>query len=112
MKSCVHGFNPSYQEEGPTIEQVHNMDGYAVLEFGTPWCGHCKTALPAVQKLLSDRDLPHIKVFDGKGKSLGRSFKVKLWPTLILLNSGQEVARLVRPVSPDEVKALLEHLEP
>src|SRR5690606_10872089 len=29
--------------------------------------------------------------------SLGRSYRVKLWPTLIFLQSGKEVARLVRP---------------
>ena len=39
----------------------------------------------------------HIKVEDGSGRPLGRSFKVKLWPTLIFLDNGREVDRLVRP---------------
>ena len=30
---------------------------------------------------------------------LGRSFRVKLWPTLVFLRDGEEVARLVRPVT-------------
>ncbi len=107
MKACQKGFNPEYQEEGPTIEQIGEMIGYAVLEFGTPWCGHCAAAIPAVRQVLSEREIPHIKVVDGKGKSLGRSFKVKLWPTLILVNSGKEIARLVRPVNADEVQKLL-----
>ena len=107
MKACQKGFNPTYQEESPTIDQVGEMIGYAVLEFGTPWCGHCDAAIPAVRKVLSERELPHIKVVDGKGRALGRSFKVKLWPTLILLNSGREIARLVRPVKTDEVQELL-----
>ena len=83
------------------------MAGYAVLEFGAPWCGHCQNAAHATEEVLSKRALPHIKVFDGKGKPLGRLFKIKLWPTLILLHSGQEVARLVRPVREQEVNQLL-----
>jgi thioredoxin 1 len=39
----------------------------------------------------------HIKVADASGKRLGRSFGVKLWPTLLFLSDGKEVARLVRP---------------
>jgi thioredoxin 1 len=111
MKACQIGFNPEYQEENPTIDQIGKINGYAVLEFGTPWCGHCEAAIPSVRQVLSDRQLPHIKVVDGKGKALGRSFKVKLWPTLILLNSGKEIARLVRPIDADEVKQLLEFVQ-
>jgi thioredoxin 1 len=39
----------------------------------------------------------HVKVEDGSGRPLGRSYRVKLWPTLVFLRDGQEVARLVRP---------------
>jgi thioredoxin 1 len=112
MKACQIGFNPEYQEENPTIEQISEINGYAVLEFGTSWCGHCVAAIPAVRQVLSGRELPHIKVVDGKGKSLGRAFKVKLWPTLILVNSGREIARLVRPVDIEEVKEFLAFAQP
>ena len=43
--------------------------------------------------------MPLLKVEDGRGKPLGRSFKVKLWPTLIFLKDGVEVERLVRPTA-------------
>ena len=108
MKSSQIGFNPDYAEEAPTLEQVRGLAGDAILEFGTPWCGHCQVAKLAVQEgLLDHLDLPHIKVYDGKGKMLGRAFRVKLWPTLILLHDGQEAARLVRPLAADEVRQLL-----
>ena len=45
----------------------------------------------------------HIKVEDGPGRKLGRSFKVKLWPTVVVLKDGQEVARVVRPVDSSEL---------
>lgn len=39
----------------------------------------------------------HVQVEDGKGKPLGRSFRVKLWPTLVFLRDGTVLAQAVRP---------------
>ena len=66
------------------------------------------SAEPLVEKTLRANPLPHAKIFDGKGKRLGRAYKVKLWPTLILLRDGIEVARVVRPTSAADVEKLLE----
>lgn len=44
----------------------------------------------------------HVAVEDGKGRPLGRSFRVMLWPTLVFLRDGRVVSRAVRP-SPAEV---------
>jgi thioredoxin 1 len=108
MTSSQMGFNPDYTEDAPTLEQISGLVGNAILEFGVPWCGHCQAARSAVQEVLSEHSkLPHIKVYDGKGKPLGRAFRVKLWPTLILLHDGAEVARLVRPLGADEIRQLL-----
>ena len=49
----------------------------------------------------------HIPVEDGKGKPLGRSFRVKLWPTLAL-RAGQVVSQLVRPSAEEITKAFEE----
>lgn len=101
------GFNPNYSEQSPSLEEISEINGYVILEFGTHWCGHCQAAMSAIKETLSKRNLPHIKVEDGKGKKLGRLFNVKLWPTLILLNSGNEVARLLRPTQAHEVEEFL-----
>lgn len=112
MKTIPKGFNPDYAEDEPTLEQVRELVGAAILEFGAPWCGHCQAAQPAVQEVLTEHsELHHIKVYDGKGRPLGRTFRVKLWPTLILLRDGQEVARLVRPVHADEVRRFVKQSE-
>jgi thioredoxin 1 len=72
--------------------------GWLLLDFGTDWCSHCKAARHATAEVLSiAKGLRHLRVEDGPGRALGRSFKVKLWPTWVLLKDGQEVDRLVRP---------------
>lgn len=99
-----------YSETAPTREEVDALPGATVLDFGTNWCGYCRGAQPLIaQAFATHPDLRHIKVEDGPGRKLGRSFKVKLWPTLVFLRDGQEVARVVRPGSAEEVaKALAE----
>ena len=82
----------------PTREQTDHLPGATVLEFGTPWCGYCLRAQPLIEQALALRtDVTHLKVEDGPGQPLGRSYRVKLWPTLIFLQDGQEMARVVRP---------------
>tara|TARA_R110002012_G_scaffold20531_1_gene72720 strand:- start:628 stop:966 length:339 start_codon:yes stop_codon:yes gene_type:complete len=100
--------NTEYAEETFTFDDLQALPGDTLLDFGAPWCGHCQAARPAIDEVVSEHaGLRHMKIYDGKGKPLGRAFKVKLWPTLILLRAGNEVARLVRPLAPDEVRQLV-----
>ncbi|QDU20533.1 thioredoxin family protein [Urbifossiella limnaea] len=94
-----------YQNPGPTREEIDATAGPFVLEFGTSWCGYCQGAQPYIAEALAAvTDVPHMKVEDGPGRPLGRSFRVKLWPTLVVLRDGKEVARVVRPDSADDVR--------
>jgi len=96
------------ETEAPTRHDVDALTGLTLLEFGTDWCGHCRAAQPAIAQALSAQSgWRHLKVEDGPGRPLGRSFRVKLWPTLVLLRDGVEVARLVRPTRADEVTQAL-----
>lgn len=101
-------YSSRYQPETLDRAAVDAAAGPRVLEFGTNWCGHCRAAQPLIQAALAGHpDLEHLKVEDGKGRPLGRSFRVKLWPTLIFLRDGQEVARLVRPGDQTEIDEAL-----
>ena len=51
-----------------------------------------------------------MKVEAGPGRRLGRSFGVKLWPTLVFMKDGQEVHRLVRPQGQQEIEQALRQL--
>jgi len=53
-----------------------------------------------------------LKIADASGRRLGRSFGVKLWPTLVLLADGREVARLVRPREAAGIEAALQEIDP
>ena len=90
----------------PTRAQIDAGSGWLLLEFGATWCGHCQLAKPLVAAFVQQRGVPHQWVEDGKGRPLGRSFSVKLWPTLILLRDGQELARVVRPLREQDLAPL------
>lgn len=82
----------------PSRTEIDALGGPVLLEFGAAHCGHCRAAQPLIAGALSRHPrIRHIKVEDGPGRPLGRSFRVKLWPTLVFLCEGREVARLVRP---------------
>jgi len=97
-------YSATHLDTPPSREEVDRLQGAAVLEFGTPWCGYCQRAQPLIEQALKDQpQVPHLKVEDGPGRPLGRSYRVKLWPTLVFLKDGQEVARVVRPQTAQEL---------
>ena len=101
-----------YAEVEPKREEIDALAGATLLEFGTPWCGHCRRAQPLIaEAIASHPGVRHIKVSDASGKRLGRSFKVKLWPTLVFLRDGRETAKLVRPASAAEIDKALSHID-
>ena len=101
-----------YAEVEPKREELDAMPGPTLVEFGSPWCGHCRRAQPLIaEALAAHASVRHIKVADASGKRLGRSFKVKLWPTLVFVRDGKKVAKLVRPGSAEEIKQALSQIE-
>lgn len=96
----------------PSREEIDALTEPTLLEFGAAHCGHCRAAQPLIaQALQGHPGARHIKIEDGPGRRLGRSFRVKLWPTLVFLRQGQEVARLVRPADAAAIEQALAQID-
>jgi thioredoxin 1 len=102
-----------YAETEPARAEVDALAGPTLLEFGSPTCGHCRRAQPLIaQALAAHPRVRHLRIADASGRRLGRSFGVKLWPTLVLLADGKEIARLVRPTDAGEIARALATIDP
>lgn len=108
--------NMTMNETGATVEpgraEIDKLGGPAMIEFGNAWCGHCRAAQPLIAAALNSHPgVRHIKIADGPGRRLGRSFRVKLWPTLIFLEGGREKTRLVRPADSNAIAEALAEID-
>jgi thioredoxin 1 len=82
----------------PARDEVDALTGATVIEFGAAWCGVCRATQPAIAAALAQHPaVRHLRIEDGPGRPLGRSFGVKLWPTPVFLRDGRATARHARP---------------
>ena len=106
-------FAPHATDPEPTRAELDALDGPALREFGTTWCGFSRAAQALIADALAAHPrVRHLKVEDGSGRALGRSFGVKLWPTLVFLDGGREVARVVRPRNAPAIQDALARIDP
>jgi thioredoxin 1 len=90
--------SPERPDRQPTRDEVDGMTGPVLLEFGAEWCGYCRALQPQLATLLEDHPaIRHVKIEDGPGLRLGRSFRVKLWPTLVFMRDGKVLGQTSRP---------------
>ena len=103
----------TYPTTSPTRADLDQTQGPVLVEFGATWCGICQSLQPVIAKAVNEHpEVQHIKVGDGKGQPLGRTYGVKLWPTLIALRDGREVGRLVRPLNHKQILEMLASISP
>ena len=90
-------------------EAADGLPGLVLLQFGTNWCGYCQNAQALIDSAMASRpNVTRHLIEDGPGRPLGRSYRIKQWPTLLLLRDGQEVGRVVRPQDAQALRDLLQ----
>lgn len=101
-----------YTPETLSRDELNQIKGPLVIEFGTNWCSICRATQGDIKTAMDHHPgIPHIKVEDGKGRLLGRTFGIKLWPSLIFLKDGEEMERVVRPKNSSEIEGALLKLQ-
>ncbi|HVR69199.1 MAG TPA: thioredoxin family protein [Vicinamibacteria bacterium] len=97
----------------PSREQIDSAPGLVLLEFGTDWCPICRALQPYVADLVGRHpQVRHVKVEDGPGRALGRSFRVRLWPNLVFVKDGAVVRQLARPTAAELREAFAAFVAP
>ena len=84
-------------------------DGLTLVDFYADWCGPCRMMAPILEAVAAERaDLTVAKVNVDESAALASRFGVMSIPTLVLLDGGEEVKRIVGARPKD---ALLQELE-
>ena len=63
------------------------------LYFSAPWCGPCRMLGPVMQKV--NNTIPVQKINVDEQSEIAIQYNVRNIPTVVLLENGQEVKRLV-----------------
>jgi thioredoxin 1 len=68
----------------------------SIIKFGADWCGPCKRLTPIIEQLQLNIPELQIQTVDvDESPELSRKYQIKVLPTVIVLEDGQEINRLV-----------------
>jgi thioredoxin 2 len=68
-----------------------------LVDFWAPWCGPCRMVSPALEQIANEQagHLKLVKVNTDDAPGLSQRFGVRGIPTMVVLDKGREVARIV-----------------
>ncbi len=91
------------------FESQYQSHDWTLLYFSASWCGPCKTMSPIMEGVSQKNDshLNVIKIDVDEAQQLAAQYGIRSIPTLVLLNSGQQVDTLVGAQPPPQIQSWL-----
>jgi thioredoxin 1 len=87
----------NYLTEKNFKEEVEKSKVPVVVDFYADWCGPCRMMAPVFEELSKEYKgkVKFLKLDTEKETTLAQSFEVMGIPTLLIMNKGKEVDRIV-----------------
>ena len=89
-------------------KEVIRSDKKVLLDFWASWCGPCRMVLPLVEEIAAERsDIKVCKINVDENPELAKQFRVMSIPTLVVMEKGEVVKRVVGARGKEEILELL-----
>jgi thioredoxin len=91
------------------LDAVRTADKPVLIDFSAPWCPPCRMLKPVIEKIARVQEHTHdVRVVDvDQQPELAQAFAVANLPTLVLVQRGEEVGRLVGFHSEPDIRQFL-----
>ena len=101
--------NVVYVNEATFESEVLNSDRIVLVDFYADWCGPCNMLAPTIDEISIEReDIKVVKVNVDESENLAIKYRATSIPTLVIMQDGLEVDRIVGLVSKETIKSALE----
>jgi len=107
MKMALHITNENFEKE------VLNSDIPVIMDFWAEWCAPCRMMGPVFEEVSKEYEgkLKFVKLNTEEQPQLAGKFSVMGIPSLIVLNKGEEVDRIVgfapKPILKQKIDSIL-----
>ena len=82
-----------------------------LIEFHADWCGPCHIMAPVIEKIADEHKIELTKVDIDSDQETTRKYGVSSIPTVLLLEDGEEVARIIGAQPKKKIEAALQLTE-